>query len=86
MDPQDPVPASDRGYLLREFAAETTDVLLELAGPPARTPLLMVEVRALGGAMADEPAAPAAVSGWDARWSYYTVGILVPEIAEAVPA
>ena len=85
MDPPEPAPAFDRGCILREFPAEAADALLALAGPDAETPLLLAEVRHLGGAMAAEPAAANAVSGRDAQWSFYTVGILAPEIATVVP-
>ena len=86
MDPADPAPTADAGCLLGEFTAEAVDALLAVAGPGVQTPLLAAEVRALGGAMAEPPAVPNAVSGRDARWSLYAVGVLVPPVAELVPA
>ena len=86
MDPADPVPSADGGCVLGEFTAEAADALLALVGPGVQTPLLVAEVRALGGAMAVPPAVPNAVSGRDARWSLFTVGVLAPPVAELVPA
>lgn len=85
MDPTDPAPLFDAGCLLGEFPAEAADALLAVAGPDVQTPLLVAEIRQLGGAMAVEPAVPDAVSGRDATWSLFTLGMLVPPIADLVP-
>jgi hypothetical protein len=64
MDPAGPVAAEGDGLLLSDFAGDTIDALLSLAGPSAETPLLSVEVRHLGGALgrpADPEAAQAKV-------------------------
>jgi hypothetical protein len=86
MDPADPAPSFDAGCLLGEFPAKAADRLLSVAGPDVESPLLVAEIRHLGGAMAVEPAVPNAVSGRDATWSLFTLGMLVPPIAELVPA
>jgi hypothetical protein len=85
MDPPDPVPSAEQGCLLSEFPAEAADALLAVAGPGVRTPLLLAEVRHLGGALATEPAVPNAVSGRHAGYALFAVGMLVPPIAELVP-
>lgn len=84
MDPEDPAPSADCGCLLRDFPAEAADALLAVAGPGVQTPILVAEVRQLGGALAAEPAVPDAVGGRDAGWSLFTVGMLVPPVAELV--
>ncbi|WP_222194641.1 FAD-binding oxidoreductase [Modestobacter italicus] len=86
MDPTDPAPVTEAGCLLGEFTAEAADALLAEAGPGTQTPLVLAEVRALGGAMATEPAVPNAVGGRDARWSLYTVGFAAPPVAGAASA
>nr|WP_246406776.1 FAD-binding protein [Modestobacter versicolor] len=86
MDPADPAPALDAGCLLRDFPAEAADALLAVAGPDVQTPLLVAEVRQLGGASAAPPAVPDAVGGRDAGWSVFALGMLVPPVAEQVPA
>ena len=58
----------------------------QVAGPGAQTPLLLVELRPLGGALAHPSAGRDAVSGRDARWSLLGIGVLAPPIAELVPA
>jgi hypothetical protein len=86
MDPVDPMPAWEKGMLLRELTAETVDALLATAGPQLDVPLIMVEVRLMGGALGREPSAPNAVAGRDAAWSVYVVGPAVPGLTEIVPA
>jgi FAD/FMN-containing dehydrogenase len=84
MDPEHPVPFEEGGALLRELAPGTIEAILEQAGPEARCPLLLVEVRLLGGALAGVGRSDA-VSGRDAAYSLFAVGALMPPIAEAVP-
>jgi hypothetical protein len=52
MDPGQPVPNQGDGAFLADFPAAAIDALVALAGPDADTPLLSVEVRHLGGALA----------------------------------
>jgi hypothetical protein len=49
-------------HLLSE---ETVDALLEVAGPGAQTPLFMVGLRQLGGALAQQPQSANADPDWD---------------------
>jgi FAD/FMN-containing dehydrogenase len=85
-DPTHPMPIWERGGLLRELSEETVDAILRVAGPDVRTPLFMVDIRQLGGALAAEPAVPNAVAGREGAYSMWTLGLLVPEIAGLVPA
>ena len=86
LDPADPAPTADCGCVLRDFPEEAADALLAVAGPGVDSPLLVAEVRHLGGAMAVQPAVPDAVSGRDATWQLFTLGMLVPPTADQVPA
>jgi hypothetical protein len=86
LDPADPLPFEDGGALLRDFDGAAQAALLRVAGPGAQTPLLMVELRPLGGALSRPAAVKDAVSGRDAAWSLLGIGVLVPPIAEFVPA
>jgi hypothetical protein len=45
-----------------------------------------VELRHLGGALAREPAVPAALPGRDGEFAVFVVGVLAPPVADAVPA
>ena len=82
MDPEHPVPFEEGGVLLRELGPDTIEAILEHAGPEAQCPLLLVELRLLGGALAG--ARNDAVGGRDAAYSMFAVGALMPPIAEAV--
>jgi hypothetical protein len=85
MDPVEPVPAFIDGWLLRDLPPSALDALIELAGPGSGSPLLSVELRHLGGALADAAADHGALASFDAGFAVATVS-LVPtqEAAEAV--
>src|SRR5262249_6672378 len=52
MDPENPVPGVGEGGVLEEFSDEAIDAWIGVAGPGSESPLLMSEVRHLGGALA----------------------------------
>ena len=52
MDPEHPVPGLGDGMLLDDLPAAGIDALVAAAGPGSGSPLLSVEVRQLGGALA----------------------------------
>lgn len=90
-DPVDPVPAVDRGMLLREFSAATAERLLAMAGPGSPSPQLMVEIRQLGGEYARDAQHPSAFDHRDAGFSVLAVGLapdprVVPHTAELFAA
>jgi FAD/FMN-containing dehydrogenase len=82
MDPEHPVPFEEGGVLLRELTPDTIEAILEHAGPEAQCPLLLVELRLMGGALAS--ARSDAVGGRDAAYAMFAVGALMPPIADAV--
>jgi FAD/FMN-containing dehydrogenase len=84
-DPEHPLPFYERSLLLRELTDEAADALLAEVGPGVPSPILMCEIRQLGGALRRRPAVPNAVSGRDAAYSVLAVAVLAPEIAEAGP-
>jgi hypothetical protein len=86
MDPVDPMPAWEKGQGLSALTEEGVDALLTVAGPQAQIPLVMVEIRLMGGALARQPRVPNAASGRDAAYSMLVIGPGVPELAEVVPA
>src|SRR5215510_9777256 len=59
MDPDQPVPNQGDGAFLSDVPAAAIDTVVALAGPDADTPLLSVEIRHLGGALAHPPPAAA---------------------------
>jgi hypothetical protein len=84
-DPTEPMPGAERSMLLRELPVEAIDEFLAVAGPQGRLPLVLAEIRALGGALGRDAEVPNAVAGRDAAFSLFTVGVLAPPIADAVP-
>lgn len=83
-DPTEPMPSMERSTLVRELPDDAIDALLAVAGPDGGLPVMLAEIRALGGALAGT-AVPNAVGGRDAAYSLSTVGVLAPPIADAVP-
>jgi len=86
MDPTDPMPGWEKGILLRELPAEAVDALLATAGPQLEIPLIMAEIRLMGGALGRPAAVPDAVPGRSAAFSLFVLGPGVPELAQVVPA
>ena len=87
MDPPQPVPAAGDGMLLAELPAQAVDALVESAGEPAGVPLVTVELRHLGGALARPHAAHGALSSLDADYSLFAAGMVpAPELEAGVRA
>jgi hypothetical protein len=84
MDPVDPMPSWEKGMLLADLPAEAVDALLAAAGPQLDIPLIMVELRLMGGALARP--ADNAVAGRSGAFSLLALGPAVPELARVVPA
>ncbi|MFL6238566.1 MAG: FAD-binding oxidoreductase [Actinomycetes bacterium] len=84
-DPVDPLPVWESGITLRELSSEALDALLAAAGSDVEIPLVMVEVRHLGGAMSREPAIPNAVPGRSAKFSFWCLGPMFPGLDKIVP-
>lgn len=85
-DPDHPVPARQRGELLHDLTPATIDALLAVAGPDVQAPLIVCELRQMGGALTRSPAAGNAVCGRDGAYCLSAVGMLTPDTAEAAPA
>lgn len=85
MDPKDPMPSWEKGMLLAELTAETVDAFLAAAGPQVDVPLVIAEIRQLGGALARPARVPNAVAGRDAAYAVMVIGPMVPELAGVLP-
>lgn len=87
MDPTDPMPFMERGMLLRELTPETVEAFLGQVGPDAQTPLLLAELRLLGGAVSRQPEVPNAVAGRAGAYSVFLGAVMAGPAADAaVPA
>jgi hypothetical protein len=86
MDPESPVPAIGGGELVYELTDEAIDAFVGLAGPESGSPLLLSELRHLGGALRRPAEDGGALSHLDAGFAVYSVGMpMTPELAEAIP-
>jgi FAD/FMN-containing dehydrogenase len=85
-EPTDPVPSWDKGTLLHGLDDAAVDAIVGLVGEDARTPLAVVELRHVGGALCRDPLVANAVGGRDAAYTVNAVGAMMPELREAVPA
>ncbi|GAW47966.1 MULTISPECIES: FAD-binding oxidoreductase [unclassified Nocardioides] len=83
-DPTTPLPVWERSAQLTDFGEDAVDALLETAGPESDCRLLKLELRQLGGALADQPEFPNAVAGRDAPYSLFMIGICPPGAQEAI--
>ena len=59
--------------------------MLEVAGPDVPVPLIMVELRLLGGALSRPAEVPNAVAGREAGYSAWVLGPMAGPVAEVVP-
>ena len=84
MDPPGPVPGRGDGALLGELSAEAVEAFARVAGPEGDTPLLSVELRHLGGALAPGRSYGGAVSGIDAEFAIFAVGVTPTAEAAAI--
>lgn len=85
-DPQNPLPARESCGCLKPLTDDAVDILLAQAGPDVPDyPLLLVELRHMGGALSRPAATEDAVCARDAAYLLEAVGVLAgPDMAEAV--
>jgi hypothetical protein len=87
MDPEQPVAGLFDGRLLTDAPAGAIDALVALIGPGADTPLLGIELRHLGGALAREAPGGGAQARIDAKYAMFAGGLTpTPELRDAVRA
>ncbi|AZQ36561.1 FAD-binding oxidoreductase [Streptomyces cyaneochromogenes] len=86
MEPQDPLPARESCALLPDLTPEAIDTFLAQVGPEVPDcPLLMVEIRHMGGALSRPARVEDAICARDANYFLETVGVLAaPPAAEAI--
>ena len=83
MDPPDPVPYAGSDDMLSELPPKAIDELLEVAGPGSNSPLLSVELRHLGGALARAEPGHGALAALDGSFLAYSVGMYGDEASKA---
>ena len=81
-DPEEPTPAISVSTMLSELTPEAVEAMLEVAGPGSGSPLLMVELRHLGGALGRR--APHAGALGSLTGEYLLYGLTIPMAPELV--
>jgi hypothetical protein len=85
MDPEDPVPFAMSGQMLDELPAAAIDAIVEAAGPNSGSPLISLELRLLGGALAQAPPDVGALASLDHAFLTLGVGMVMgPDTAVAI--
>ena len=85
-DPEDPLPFLGRSELLQDLPDDGIEAVLAAAGPGVDTPLLTLELRQLGGAIARRADGAGAVGHLDEPFMAFALGVPMgpPGAAEAV--
>ncbi len=84
MDPEQPVPGLGHHQVIRELPDEAIDAFAEHATPEA-SPLLLAELRQLGGALGRVDPGGGALSALDADYVMLGVGLpMTPELGQAI--
>ena len=86
MDPENPVPGVGEGGTIRDLPDEAIDAFVSIAGPGSGSPLLLSELRHLGGALGRPDENGGALSHLEAGFAMYSVGMpMTPELGSAIP-
>ena len=87
MDPVDPMGAIQYSELLQGLTPEAIDALIEVGGADSGSPLIMLELRQLGGAISRTPEGLNPMGSGDAKFIMNGIGAtFTPEMAEGVRA
>jgi berberine-like enzyme len=87
MDPEHSVPGAGDGMVLSDLNDAAIDALVQTAGAGSRSPLLSVELRHAGGALARKVPGGGAVSSVNGRFLLFAVGMApTPDAGTAVKA
>jgi hypothetical protein len=87
MDPVAPIGAYTHHEMLYELSPETMNKLVEVAGAGSNSPLILLELRQLGGALTRPPADLSPIGRRDSQFIMTGVGATpTPEVAQLVQA
>jgi len=87
MDPENPVPGIGDGFLIANLPDQAIEAFVAVAGPDSGSPMLLTEMRQLGGALGRPAEGGGALSHLDAGFVTYSVGLpMNPELGATIPA
>jgi FAD binding domain-containing protein len=85
MDPEPPVPGLGHHGLVTELPDDAIASFVDTAGPESSSPLLLAELRHLGGALRRPPENPGALGKLDAEFVMLGIGMLMdPALREPI--
>ncbi len=85
MDPERPVPGLGHHALVDELPDAAIDAFVDAAGPDAGSPLLLAELRHIGGALGRESEHAGALAKLDAEFLMFGIGMpMTPELGVAI--
>ena len=85
MDPEPPMPGIGDGVMVDDLDAEAVAAIVATAGPGTDSPLIMFELRQLGGALSERKPGAGALGSLDGSFALYAVGApMGPGVAEAI--
>jgi hypothetical protein len=82
-DPEEPMPFTSDSALVEELPPAAIEALVELAGPGSDSPLLMVELRQVGGALGRVTPGHGALAKLDAQFVLFMGGLAIDADVEA---
>ncbi len=86
MDPENPVPGLGEGLTIRALPDEAIDAFASVAGPGSGSPMLLSELRHIGGALGRPDPNGGALTHLETDYVMYSVGMpMTPELGEAIP-
>jgi hypothetical protein len=87
MDPEQPVPGLGHHALIEQLPDEAIDAFVGAVGPEAGSPLLLAELRHIGGALGRAGENAGALAKLDADFLMFGVGLpMTPQLGEAIDA
>lgn len=85
MDPEPPVPGMGHGGMIRELPSDAVDAFIDVGGPESGSPLLLAELRHVGGALARPAENGGALDKLAAEYLLLGIGMpMTPELGEAI--
>ena len=85
MDPEPPVPGLGHHATIKELPDQALDAFVAAAGPDSDSPLLLAELRHLGGALARSPEDAGALDKLDSEYVMLGIGMLMdPAMREPI--
>jgi hypothetical protein len=85
-EPTEPMPAIETSCLLDDLDDAAIDALCAEVSDPRATPLMLVQLRGLGGAFAEEPVTPSAARRVPEPFQLFALGVPTsPDVAAEIP-